>query len=259
MRSLEVICGTVLLFIYSKTANPISPLHFLLWQPLPANIVRNKCTHARRNPKVTLCIFLSCQSLSRRKGDQFRHVVHLQLPHRHHHAGPHLALAALPLPRLQVSVCFCVCVCVCYIVHIFQIVTYCVIVLEILSLSTHDNPTVCASLSRDAFWCPVAAGFGKNSVRQVTVWLMSCFFVLCVCVCVFSPGYTCSWSKKRKTRREMMSEKRIHEEYTKLGPIRCVHMFLCCVCVCVSDDRIFLVLFVQMLVIFSPTTVESTK
>lgn len=30
---------------------------------------------------------------------------------------------------------------------------------------------------------------------------------------------TCSLSKKRKTRREMMSEKRIHEEYAKLGPI----------------------------------------
>ncbi|CAN9508128.1 unnamed protein product [Ophioblennius macclurei] len=30
---------------------------------------------------------------------------------------------------------------------------------------------------------------------------------------------TCSLSKKRKTRREMLSEKRIHEEYSKLGPI----------------------------------------
>ncbi|KAM4615595.1 solute carrier family 13 member 4 [Polymixia lowei] len=30
---------------------------------------------------------------------------------------------------------------------------------------------------------------------------------------------TCSLSKKRKTKREMMSERRIHEEYTKLGPI----------------------------------------
>ncbi|CAB1442461.1 unnamed protein product [Pleuronectes platessa] len=30
---------------------------------------------------------------------------------------------------------------------------------------------------------------------------------------------TCSLSKKRKTRREMLSEKRIHEEYAKLGPI----------------------------------------
>ncbi|XP_023808126.1 solute carrier family 13 member 4 [Oryzias latipes] len=30
---------------------------------------------------------------------------------------------------------------------------------------------------------------------------------------------TCSLSKKRKTRREMMSERRIHEEYEKLGPI----------------------------------------
>lgn len=30
---------------------------------------------------------------------------------------------------------------------------------------------------------------------------------------------TCSLSKKRKTRREMMSEKRIYEEYEKLGPI----------------------------------------
>ncbi|XP_037551848.1 solute carrier family 13 member 4 [Nematolebias whitei] len=30
---------------------------------------------------------------------------------------------------------------------------------------------------------------------------------------------TCSLSKKRKTRREMMSEKRIQEEYAKLGPI----------------------------------------
>ncbi|XP_026863352.1 solute carrier family 13 member 4 isoform X2 [Electrophorus electricus] len=30
---------------------------------------------------------------------------------------------------------------------------------------------------------------------------------------------TCSWSKKRKTKREVLSEKRIHEEYQKLGPI----------------------------------------
>ncbi|XP_068163191.1 solute carrier family 13 member 4 [Antennarius striatus] len=30
---------------------------------------------------------------------------------------------------------------------------------------------------------------------------------------------TCSLSKKRKTRREMLSERRIHEEYVKLGPI----------------------------------------
>lgn len=31
---------------------------------------------------------------------------------------------------------------------------------------------------------------------------------------------TCSLSKKRKTRREILSEKRIYEEYQKLGPIR---------------------------------------
>uniref|UniRef100_A0A8C7CQ14 Solute carrier family 13 member 4 n=1 Tax=Oncorhynchus kisutch TaxID=8019 RepID=A0A8C7CQ14_ONCKI len=30
---------------------------------------------------------------------------------------------------------------------------------------------------------------------------------------------TCSLSKKRKTRREMLSERKIHEEYIKLGPI----------------------------------------
>ncbi|XP_019898620.2 solute carrier family 13 member 4 isoform X2 [Esox lucius] len=30
---------------------------------------------------------------------------------------------------------------------------------------------------------------------------------------------TCSFSKKRKTRREILSETRIHEEYVKLGPI----------------------------------------
>ncbi|XP_027006914.1 solute carrier family 13 member 4 isoform X1 [Tachysurus fulvidraco] len=30
---------------------------------------------------------------------------------------------------------------------------------------------------------------------------------------------TCSWSKKRKTKREILSEKRIHEEYQKLGAI----------------------------------------
>ncbi|XP_062850604.1 solute carrier family 13 member 4 [Trichomycterus rosablanca] len=30
---------------------------------------------------------------------------------------------------------------------------------------------------------------------------------------------TCSWSKKRKTKREILSEKRIYEEYQRLGPI----------------------------------------
>lgn len=40
--------------------------------------------------------------------------------------------------------------------------------------------------------------------------------------CVFSFRETCSLSKKRKTKREMMSERRIQEEYARLGPIRCV-------------------------------------
>lgn len=58
-------------------------------------------------PKLTVTVSLpsSVQSLSRGKGDKLWHMVHLQLPHRHHHAGPHLAVAALPLPRLQVSTC----------------------------------------------------------------------------------------------------------------------------------------------------------
>lgn len=45
----------------------------------------------------------SSQSIPRSKSDQLWDVVHLQLPHRHHHAGAHLAVAALPLPGLQVS------------------------------------------------------------------------------------------------------------------------------------------------------------
>lgn len=53
------------------------------------------------------------------------------------------------------------------------------------------------------------------------------FFFLCFCwscVCVSSFRETCSFSNKRKTKREMMSERRIHEEYAKLGPIRCVFL-----------------------------------
>ncbi|KAM6961971.1 solute carrier family 13 member 4 [Tautogolabrus adspersus] len=51
-------------------------------------------------------------------------------------------------------------------------------------------------------------------IMLVLTWLwLHCLFL----------GYnfreTCSLSKKRKTKREMMSEKRIHEEYEKLGPI----------------------------------------
>uniref|UniRef100_A0A672NX82 Solute carrier family 13 member 4-like n=1 Tax=Sinocyclocheilus grahami TaxID=75366 RepID=A0A672NX82_SINGR len=42
------------------------------------------------------------------------------------------------------------------------------------------------------------------------IWL-HCLFLGC--------KETCSLSKKRKTRRELLSEKRIHEEYQKLGPI----------------------------------------
>lgn len=37
---------------------------------------------------------------------------------------------------------------------------------------------------------------------------------------VLSFRETCSWSKKRKTKREILSEKRIQEEYQKLGAIR---------------------------------------
>lgn len=43
--------------------------------------------------------------------------------------------------------------------------------------------------------------------------------VTCDVLCI-SFRETCSWSKKRKTKREVLSEKRIHEEYQKLGAIR---------------------------------------
>ncbi|XP_020508167.1 solute carrier family 13 member 4 [Labrus bergylta] len=51
-------------------------------------------------------------------------------------------------------------------------------------------------------------------IMLVLTWLwLHCLFLGC------NFRETCSLSKKRKTRREMMSEKRIHEEYEKLGPI----------------------------------------
>ncbi|XP_060886251.1 solute carrier family 13 member 4 [Labrus mixtus] len=51
-------------------------------------------------------------------------------------------------------------------------------------------------------------------IMLVLTWLwLHCLFLGC------NFRETCSLSKKRKTRREVMSEKRIHEEYEKLGPI----------------------------------------
>uniref|UniRef100_A0A8C6U594 Solute carrier family 13 member 4 n=1 Tax=Neogobius melanostomus TaxID=47308 RepID=A0A8C6U594_9GOBI len=51
-------------------------------------------------------------------------------------------------------------------------------------------------------------------IMLVLTWLWLHFLFL---GCKFRE--TCSLSKKRKTRREMLSEQRIHEEYAKLGPI----------------------------------------
>uniref|UniRef100_A0A3B4Y3B0 Solute carrier family 13 member 4 n=1 Tax=Seriola lalandi dorsalis TaxID=1841481 RepID=A0A3B4Y3B0_SERLL len=55
------------------------------------------------------------------------------------------------------------------------------------------------------------------------LWLHFLFLVLqhrsVSCGCMSDFRETCSLSKKRKTKREMLSERRIHEEYTKLGPI----------------------------------------
>ncbi|XP_056604880.1 solute carrier family 13 member 4 isoform X2 [Triplophysa dalaica] len=51
-------------------------------------------------------------------------------------------------------------------------------------------------------------------IMLVLTWLWLHFLFL---GCNFKE--TCSLSKKRKTRREILSEKRIHEEYEKLGPI----------------------------------------
>uniref|UniRef100_H3CHZ5 Solute carrier family 13 member 4 n=1 Tax=Tetraodon nigroviridis TaxID=99883 RepID=H3CHZ5_TETNG len=53
-------------------------------------------------------------------------------------------------------------------------------------------------------------------VMLLLTWLwLHCLFLGC------NFRETCSLSKKRKTKREMMSERRIQEEYAKLGPIRC--------------------------------------
>ncbi|KAM9467960.1 solute carrier family 13 member 4 isoform 2-T2 [Clarias gariepinus] len=51
-------------------------------------------------------------------------------------------------------------------------------------------------------------------IMLVLTWLWLHFLFL---GCNFKE--TCSWSKKRKTKREILSEKRIHEEYQKLGAI----------------------------------------
>ncbi|KAL6459716.1 hypothetical protein MHYP_G00314750 [Metynnis hypsauchen] len=51
-------------------------------------------------------------------------------------------------------------------------------------------------------------------IMLVLTWIwLHCLFLGC------NFTETCSWSKKRKTKREILSEKRIHEEYQKLGPI----------------------------------------
>uniref|UniRef100_UPI0037E73C32 solute carrier family 13 member 4 n=1 Tax=Semicossyphus pulcher TaxID=241346 RepID=UPI0037E73C32 len=51
-------------------------------------------------------------------------------------------------------------------------------------------------------------------IMLILTWLwLHCLFLGC------NFKETCSLSKKRKTKREMLSEKRIHEEYEKLGPI----------------------------------------
>uniref|UniRef100_A0A8B9JD08 Solute carrier family 13 member 4 n=1 Tax=Astyanax mexicanus TaxID=7994 RepID=A0A8B9JD08_ASTMX len=51
-------------------------------------------------------------------------------------------------------------------------------------------------------------------IMLVLTWIwLHCLFLGC------NFRETCSWSKKRKTKREILSEKRIHEEYQKLGPI----------------------------------------
>lgn len=51
-------------------------------------------------------------------------------------------------------------------------------------------------------------------ILLVLTWIwLHCLFLGC------NFRETCSWSKKRKTKREILSEKRIHEEYQKLGPI----------------------------------------
>ncbi|XP_034382042.1 solute carrier family 13 member 4 [Cyclopterus lumpus] len=51
-------------------------------------------------------------------------------------------------------------------------------------------------------------------IMLILTWLwLHCLFLGC------NFRETCSWSKKRKTRREILSERRIQEEYTKLGPI----------------------------------------
>lgn len=86
----------------------------------------------------------------------------------------------------------------------------CVIILatgRIISLQTLSSLHLCAAEGGVRAGCHVSA-------RVVT---------FCR---VFSFRETCSLSKKRKTRREMMSERRIHEEYAKLGPIRWVGPFL---------------------------------
>ncbi|XP_066524334.1 solute carrier family 13 member 4 isoform X2 [Hoplias malabaricus] len=51
-------------------------------------------------------------------------------------------------------------------------------------------------------------------IMLVLTWLwLHCLFLGC------NFRETCSWSKKCKTTREILSEKRIHEEYQRLGPI----------------------------------------
>jgi len=105
-RSINTIGYCMLIILQKHVASETISLLFLFFKVISGHTAQQLMT--ARQPKlcrfVSLSLPLSLQSISRCKSDQLWHMVHLQLPHCHHHAGPHLAVAALPFPRLQVSV-----------------------------------------------------------------------------------------------------------------------------------------------------------
>lgn len=63
-----------------------------------------------------------------------------------------------------------------------------------------------------------SGGSEMKGSQQAESYIFYLSFFLPLLLCSFRE--TCSLSKKKKTKREEMSEKRIQEEYEKLGNIR---------------------------------------
>uniref|UniRef100_A0A8C1JTC1 Solute carrier family 13 member 4 n=1 Tax=Cyprinus carpio TaxID=7962 RepID=A0A8C1JTC1_CYPCA len=212
MLVLGFMCCTVFLSMWlsnTSTTAMVMPIAEAVLQQLI-------CTGIADSLEDSLTVYTQDEE-SNKEENQESSMNHLELLDRKHNIPappkkPKIRRDSLYPTKRDHMICKCLSLSITYAATIGGLITITGTSTNLIFAEQFNNRYPEAKVINFGTWFIFSLPIALIMLMLTWIWL-HCLFLGC------NFRETCSLSKKRKTRREILSEKRIHEEYHKLGPI----------------------------------------